>query len=90
MRMFMLSEDAEFDRLGCESILHLSSGSSLALNDSGTLIVQGVVDGLPAEAIARSLSNEYDLDADAAVADTCQFLDRLAELGAVCEREALR
>ena len=83
--MFVLNENVEFDRLGDESVLHLPSGASLALNETGTLVAQGIADGLPIHAIAQSLSERYGLDFEAASSDSMRFLRQLQECGAVLE-----
>lgn len=83
--MFVLNENVEFDKLGDESVLHLPSGASLALNATGTLVVQGVVGGLCAQKIAQSLVERYKLDFETASGDIAQFMESLHGYGAIRE-----
>lgn len=85
MRVFVLNENAEFDRLGDESVLHLPSGASLALNATGTLVVQGVIGGLCVQKIAQSLVERYELDFETASGDIAQFVELLHGYGAIRE-----
>lgn len=51
------------------------------LNDSGSCIWKGLEDGLSPEEIADRLTEEFEVDAEIARADTCKMMNKMKELG---------
>ena len=83
--MFVLNENVEFDRLGDEPFLHLSSGAPLALNVTGILVVQGIIGGLCVQKIAQFLVERCGLGLETASGDIAQFMELLHVCGAIRE-----
>lgn len=77
-----LSPDAIVRELGAEAVvLDLSSGRYFGLNAVGTRVWQLLQQGLPVDALIRTVVAEYDADADAIERDVVALLDDLTTRG---------
>jgi hypothetical protein len=71
-------------RLGDGGVLvHLPTNRIFELNDTGMRIWELLVAGLPADAIATALVDEFSVDADQCTSEVHRLLEELAEAGLV-------
>lgn len=72
------SPDAVESRVGDETVLlHLKSGTYFGLDQTGTRIWAMLKEGMAPAAICGRLTEEFDVEADAAEADVRRFLSEL-------------
>lgn len=57
----------------------------IKLNETGKLIWQGVADGLTAEEIAHRLTEMYSVDAEKALSDVTDMIDKMEKAGFLCQ-----
>ena len=61
----------------------LSFNGMITLNESGAVIWKGLEDGLDENAIAKSLTEEYEIGFEAALADVKRIVLKLSEAGII-------
>lgn len=77
--MFRLKKDAVFDRIGSESLVHLPSGGSFALNQTGTIFLNAAIEN-DIEGAIRKVSLDCCLPEEQIRLDATNFIaDMLAK-----------
>lgn len=56
----------------------------IRLNHTGKLVWQGVAEGLDASQIAQSLTANYDVDPEKALADVNAMIEKMDKAGILC------
>jgi Coenzyme PQQ synthesis protein D (PqqD) len=70
---------------GEATIVDLDSGTYYALNESGSLIWDGLIAGSETSEVAEALARAYELDADDASRSVDDLVKRLAEANLIAE-----
>lgn len=55
----------------------------IKLNNTGKEIWQGMQEGLAETEIAKNLQDKYEIEAEKAIADTKEFINKMLEMGFV-------
>lgn len=59
------------------------SGNTFTLNNTGTIIMKGLIEGVPLKQISTTLSNDFDISYENASSDTEQFIHHLARINVI-------
>lgn len=84
--MFRLEKGVVFDHIGNESLVHLPSGVSFALNQTGTIFLSAAIENNTEEAV-RKVSLDCHLPEEQIRLDAIDFIAAMASKGILSECE---
>lgn len=82
--MFELRKNVAFDQIGSESLVHLASGGSLALNRTGTIFLNAAIENNVEEAV-RKVSLDCCLSEEQIWLDASAFISEMLDKGVLIE-----